>query len=119
MAKLTADDGATLDNFGGSVAIAGNTVVVGAKYDSDDGSYSGSAYVFSPPAPTAQPTPQPTPQPTHSPKPTTPQPTPQPTTPQPTPQPTTPAPSVAALESDSATFTGGTLLALVVTVLAL
>ena len=119
VAKLTADDGATYDSFGISVAIDGDTIVVGANRDNDSGTYSGSAYVFSPPAPTAQPTPQPTPQPTHSPKPTTLQPTPQPTTP----QPTTPAPSTAALESDSATRAGGTLatalLAAAATVLAL
>jgi cell division septation protein DedD len=127
VAKLTADDGAQYDSFGISVAIDGDTIVVGANRDNDSGTYSGSAYVFSPPAPTAQPTPQPTPQPTHSPKPTTPRPTPKPTTPQPTPQPTTPRPtpqptpepSTGALGSDSATRAGGTLLALVVTVLAL
>ena len=125
VAKLTADDGATGDQFGISVAIDGETIVIGASRDNDGGTYSGSAYVFSPPAPTAQPTL--TPQPTHSPKPTMPQPTPKPTTPQPTPQPTTPQPtpqptpepSTGALGSDSATRAGGTLLALVVTVLAL
>ena len=126
VAKLTASDGAAEDRFGVSVAIAGDTVMVGA-YGKDD--YTGGVYVFSPPAPTAQPTPrptwtfQPTPQPTLSPKPTTPQPTAQPTTPRPTPQPTTPEPSVAALGSDSATRAGGTLatalLAAAATVLAL
>ncbi len=44
--KLTATDAAASDNFGYSVAIAGNTIVVGAYGDDDDGSYSGSAYVF-------------------------------------------------------------------------
>ena len=44
--KLTASDAATLDNFGRSVSIDGNTVVVGADSDDDDGSVSGSAYVF-------------------------------------------------------------------------
>jgi len=102
VAKLTADDAASGDQFGYSVATDSQKVVIGARSDNDAGSSSGSAYVFSPPAPTAQPTPQPTPQPTHSPKPTTLQPTPQPTTP----QPTTPAPSTAALESDSATRAG-------------
>jgi hypothetical protein len=113
VAKLTASDGAAEDAFGISVAIDGSTIMVGSWQDSHDGgAYSGSAYVFSPPAPTAQPTPRPTfqpttPQPTTSPQPTmSPKPTPQPTTPQPTPQPTTPAPSTAALESDSATRAG-------------
>ncbi len=45
MVKLTAADGAADDNFGLSVAIAGNTVVVGAR---GDDSYSGSAYIFGP-----------------------------------------------------------------------
>jgi len=39
-ARLTANDGATGDRFGGSVAISGDTVVVGAYGDE------GSAYVF-------------------------------------------------------------------------
>ena len=45
-AKLTASDGASYDHFGRSVAIDGDTVVVGAYYDDDNGSKSGSAYVF-------------------------------------------------------------------------
>jgi len=44
--KLTAADAATDDRFGISVAIDGDTVVVGAYYDDDGGSYSGSVYVF-------------------------------------------------------------------------
>jgi hypothetical protein len=45
--KLTADDGATADHFGGSVAISGDTVVVGAAYDEVGANTSqGSAYVF-------------------------------------------------------------------------
>ena len=48
--KLTAMDAATNDYFGWSVAVAGDTVVVGAPYDDDGGSYSGSAYVFTEPA---------------------------------------------------------------------
>ncbi len=44
--KLTADDGATGDKFGHSVAINGNTAVVGAYYDDDQGYDSGSAYVY-------------------------------------------------------------------------
>ena len=46
MAKLTASDAAANHNFGISVAIAGNTIVVGAYLDDDAGTYSGSAYVF-------------------------------------------------------------------------
>ena len=45
-AKLTADDGAEADFFGGSVSIDGDYAVVGAHQDSDAGSHSGSAYVF-------------------------------------------------------------------------
>ena len=44
--KLTASDGAAYDNFGISVAVDGDTVVVGASGDDDNGSASGSAYVF-------------------------------------------------------------------------
>lgn len=45
--KLTADDGADGDAFGYAAAIAGNTIVIGARYD-DFGSTEaqGSAYVF-------------------------------------------------------------------------
>ncbi len=45
-AKLTAADGAAYDYFGCSVAVSGDTVVVGAYGDDDKGSDSGSAYVF-------------------------------------------------------------------------
>ncbi len=46
-AKLTASDGAAVDQFGWSVAIDGDTVVVGAYLeDSTVGSNAGSAYVF-------------------------------------------------------------------------
>jgi hypothetical protein len=45
-AKLLATDGAADDNFGGSVAISGDTVAVGAYGDDDKGSYSGSAYIY-------------------------------------------------------------------------
>jgi FG-GAP repeat len=44
--KLTASDGAAGDRFGGSVAVSGDTVVVGAFRDDDAGDNSGSAYVF-------------------------------------------------------------------------
>ncbi|MFQ5613515.1 MAG: hypothetical protein ACE5H9_15430 [Anaerolineae bacterium] len=46
VAKLTASDAAAGDVFGWSVAISNNTAVIGAPYDADDGSDSGSAYVF-------------------------------------------------------------------------
>ncbi len=45
-AKLTALDGAAGDYFGLSVALSGDTALVGAYYDDDKGSASGSAYVF-------------------------------------------------------------------------
>ena len=48
-AKLLASDGAYFDLFGFSVAISGDTVVVGAHYDDDQGGFSGSAYVFEKP----------------------------------------------------------------------
>lgn len=45
--KLTASDGATNDNFGLSVAVSGDTAVVGASNDTTAaGSGAGSAYVF-------------------------------------------------------------------------
>jgi len=46
VAKLTASDAAADDNFGDSVAISSDTVVVGARRNDDDGSDSGSAYIF-------------------------------------------------------------------------
>ena len=49
-AKLTASDGAADDEFGFSVAVDGDTVVVGALYDDDNGEDSGSAYLFTKPA---------------------------------------------------------------------
>ena len=45
-AKLLASDGAAGDNFGESVSISGDYAVVGARFDDDNGSSSGSAYVF-------------------------------------------------------------------------
>jgi hypothetical protein len=45
-AKLTASDGADNDYFGNSVAVDGDTAVIGADGDDDYGSNSGSAYVF-------------------------------------------------------------------------
>ncbi len=46
IAKLLPDDGAANDYFGYSVAISGNTAIVGARYDDDNGEESGSAYLF-------------------------------------------------------------------------
>ena len=46
VAKLTASDGFRQDLFGGSVAIDGNMVIIGAKLDDDHGPRSGSAYLF-------------------------------------------------------------------------
>jgi hypothetical protein len=45
-AKLTALDGAANDNFGYSVAISGDTVVVGSYQDDDGRSNSGSVYIY-------------------------------------------------------------------------
>ena len=45
-AKLTASDVAARDQFGYSVAVAGDTAVIGAYRDDDAGSNSGSAYAF-------------------------------------------------------------------------
>ncbi|HFD11637.1 MAG TPA: hypothetical protein ENJ32_04105, partial [Crenotrichaceae bacterium] len=45
-ALLVAADGASSDYFGGSVAVDGNTILVGANGDDDAGSKSGSAYLF-------------------------------------------------------------------------
>jgi hypothetical protein len=45
-AKLMASDPATNDQFGFSVANAGNVAVIGSNLDDDAGSSSGSAYIF-------------------------------------------------------------------------
>jgi hypothetical protein len=45
-AKLLAADGAFDDRFGQSVSISGDYVIVGAHSDDDNGSSSGSAYIF-------------------------------------------------------------------------
>ena len=44
--KLAASDGAAGDLFGVSVAVDGDTAVIGAFFDDDNGINSGSAYVF-------------------------------------------------------------------------
>ncbi len=48
-AKLTALDGSEFDNFGCSVSISGDNVLIGAIGNDDNGSYSGSAYLFEKP----------------------------------------------------------------------
>ena len=50
--KLTASDGATDDMFGEGVSISGVHALVGAHWDDDKGSRSGSAYVYGPTIPT-------------------------------------------------------------------
>ncbi len=44
--KVVASDGVEDDQFGGSVSLSGNTALVGAENDDDNGSDSGSAYLF-------------------------------------------------------------------------
>ncbi|MCP3911634.1 MAG: hypothetical protein GY713_11840 [Actinomycetia bacterium] len=54
--KLLASDGALGDGLGASLAISGTAIVVGAFFDDDNGTSSGSAYVFDlvpPPTPPA------------------------------------------------------------------
>lgn len=46
IAKLTPGDGAERDFFGYSVGISGNVAIVGSYQDDDNGSLSGSAYLF-------------------------------------------------------------------------
>ena len=45
-ARLAADDGAAEDLFGNSVALVGDTALVGATYGDGNAIRSGSAYVF-------------------------------------------------------------------------
>ncbi len=49
-AKLTADDSEVNDHFGNSVAISGETVVIGSYGNNSKGYMSGSAYIFEKPA---------------------------------------------------------------------
>ena len=44
--KLVPLDGEAQERFGSSVAISGNTVVVGAPFDNQNGHWSGAAYIF-------------------------------------------------------------------------
>lgn len=46
ISKVIAFDGASNDNFGESVAVSGNYIVIGARNDDDNGSSSGSAYIY-------------------------------------------------------------------------
>jgi len=46
LTKITASDGAADDSFGFSVAVGSGRIVVGAYDDDDNGSNSGSAYIF-------------------------------------------------------------------------
>ena len=46
LAKITASDGAAGDQFGISVAVGSSRIVVGAAFDDDAGTSSGSAYIF-------------------------------------------------------------------------
>ena len=55
IAKLKASDGATDDEFGISVAVDGDMVVVGSHWDDDNSSKSGSAYAYAVPDWTAIP----------------------------------------------------------------
>ena len=43
---IKADDAAASDQFGWSVAVGSGRIVVGARFDDDDGSASGSAYIY-------------------------------------------------------------------------
>ncbi|MEM7338459.1 MAG: hypothetical protein AAF467_07430 [Actinomycetota bacterium] len=49
--KLGASDGAANDRFGFAVAVSPDVIAVGADFDDDGGSNSGSAYAFTPAAP--------------------------------------------------------------------
>jgi plastocyanin len=46
MQKLTAADAAAGDNFGYTVSISGDNVIIGSSLDDDNGSNSGSAYIY-------------------------------------------------------------------------
>ena len=45
-AKLLASDGVAIDTFGDSVAISGDTALIGAPFNDDKGTSAGAAYVF-------------------------------------------------------------------------
>ncbi|MFT5058522.1 MAG: hypothetical protein ACI89E_001296, partial [Planctomycetota bacterium] len=44
--KILASDGAPSDVYGSAVGVAGNRVIVGSQWDDDNGSGSGSAYIY-------------------------------------------------------------------------
>jgi len=44
--KITASDGVSYDSFGDAVAMDGDTIIVGAADDDDNGTNSGSAYIY-------------------------------------------------------------------------
>lgn len=46
MQKITANDGASWNKFGQSVAISGDTAIIGAYGDNDNGESAGAAYIF-------------------------------------------------------------------------
>jgi FG-GAP repeat len=50
VALLFSGDGAVGDNFGSTLAISGDTIVVGAPYHDISGDYKGAAYIFAKPA---------------------------------------------------------------------
>jgi FG-GAP repeat protein len=45
-AKLLASDGQPNQSFGGSVAISGKTIIASSQFDDDNGTFSGSVYIF-------------------------------------------------------------------------
>ncbi len=49
--SIRASDGASYDRFGGAVAYDGQYAIISARYDDDNGTSSGSAYLFGPPEP--------------------------------------------------------------------
>jgi len=55
VSKLRPLDGASMDEFGYAVAISGEAAVIGARFDDDNGSSSGSAYTFEVGEPVATP----------------------------------------------------------------
>ncbi len=51
IARILPSDGISEDRFANSIAISGNTLITGAPLDDDNGSSSGSAYLFTAPSP--------------------------------------------------------------------
>jgi len=49
LAKITASDGAAEDRFGYKVSVGSGRIVIGAHFDSDNGTNSGSAYIYETP----------------------------------------------------------------------